>query len=229
MAYTSGGSFLPSDDINFTGQVQFAQTPTFGSGATGALVTTTGTQTLTNKTLTAPTIAGATISGTVTVATGASMINPSITGAVITGTVTIATGAALTNPSITGAVVTGVVTVASGATLTTPTVLMTAQAATATGATGGAGTALSSVTPALVTITGASGAAIDLATGAAVAGAFYYVKNINSSGILNIYAVGGTINGTTGTTAYALDPTGTPAALITCVVAGAWRASKLTS
>ena len=182
--YQSGGSFLPSGDINFTGQVNFALTPTFGAAATGAIVTTSDTQTLTNKTLTSPTVTGL---------------------------------------SATGATITGTVTVASGATLTTPTINFTAQALTATGATGGAGTALSVVTPVVASLTGASGSAIDIATGAGVAGATYFLRNINATGVITVYAVGGTIDGSTGTGGLALSPTGTKAAMLFCSAAGTWN------
>lgn len=210
--YQSGGSFLPAYDINFQGQCNFEKTPTFGAAATGAIVTTTDTQTLTNKTLTSPTVTGL-----------------SATGATITGTVTIATGATFTNPTINAAVITGTVTVASGATLTTPTINYTAQALTATGATGGAGTALSVVTPVVATLTGASGSAIDIATGAGVAGATYMLRNINATGVITVYAVGGTINGTTGTTGLALSPTGTKAAVLFCSAAGTWNVAGISA
>ncbi len=50
----AGGSFLPGDDVTFTGTVTFATPPTVTS--IGTITMTTATQTLTNKTLTAPTI-----------------------------------------------------------------------------------------------------------------------------------------------------------------------------
>jgi hypothetical protein len=155
--------------------------------------------------------------------TGATFTNPTIIGAVISGTVTVATGATFTNPTITGAVVSGTVTVASGATFTTPTVRYTAGQITSTGATGGAGTALSVVTPAVYALTGASGTAIDIATGAGVAGASYDLRNVNTTGVITVYAVGGTINGTTGTSGLALSPTGTKSASLVCTTTGAWQ------
>ena len=105
--------------------------------------------------------------------------------------------------------------------VTTPQIFLTTANATATGATGAAGTALTAVTPQLVVATGASGAGLDLITGAAVAGAFYVIMNA-MTGALNLYAVGGTINGTTGTTAYAITATGNRTAFAACVSAGAW-------
>lgn len=161
--------------------------------------------------------------------TGAVLTSPTITSPVISGTTTIATGATFTNPTINAAVITGTVTIASGATLTTPTVRYTAQALTATGATGGAGTALSAVTPAVATLTGASGAGIDIPTGAAIAGATYQLRNINATGVINVYAVGGTIDGVTGTTAFALSPTGTKGAALFCATAGQWQVSGITT
>lgn len=194
-----GGTFDPGKDVNFTGAVDFATAPTAGSAT---FATTTGTQTLTNKTLNAVTISGATISGTVTVATGAAMINPSITGAAITGTVT----------------------VASGATITTPTMLSTAATVTATGATGGAGAVLTAITPQAVVINaGATGSGVDIPTGAAVAGAQYEFYN-QVAATMRIYAVGGTINGTTGTTAFTITNTGNKYARFICTAAGVWFA-----
>lgn len=56
--FQSGGAFLPDNDVNFTGAVNFQAVPTFGTSTnnsvpTPALVTTTSTQTLTNKTINA--------------------------------------------------------------------------------------------------------------------------------------------------------------------------------
>ena len=57
---------------------------TAAHGATGAVVGTTNTQTLTNKTLTSPTISSPTVSGTVT-ATGATVSGGTLSGSTITG------------------------------------------------------------------------------------------------------------------------------------------------
>lgn len=54
---TSGGAFQPGADINFTGAVDFTPAPTIRGSEVP--VTTTATQTLTNKTLTSPTILAA--------------------------------------------------------------------------------------------------------------------------------------------------------------------------
>ncbi len=153
--YQSGGAFLPNEPVNFTKEVNFVTAPTSGTDAGTTFVTSTGTQTLTNKTL------------------------------------------------------------------TTPTVLFTAATVTATGATGSAAAALSAVTPALYTVTGASGAGVALPTGAAVAGAYYVLVN-KMTGAFNVYAVGGTINGVTGTTAFPVTATGNLTANVLCVSAGAW-------
>lgn len=206
--YASNASFTPASDVNVSGTWNFVNTPTFGSGATGAIVTTTGTQTLSSKTLTSPT-----------------MTSPSITGATITGTVTVATGASLVNPSITGATLTGAFTgahtVASGASITTPTILFTSANVTATGSTGSDAAGLSAITPVIVTATGVSGAGVNLPTGAAVVGACYIIHN-KMTGVLKIYSTGATINGTTGTTAFSLTATGNLQATAICTVAGAW-------
>ncbi len=213
MGSSAGGVFLPNDPPPSTGQVLTNATlinPTITGGTSGS-------------TFVNPSITGAVITGTVTIATGATITNPAIVGATVTGVVTIASGATLTTPAVSGATITGVVTVASGATITTPTILTTAGQITATGATGGAGTALSVVVPGAFALTGASGSAIDIATGAGLAGAFYYLRNVNATGVITVFAVGGTINGITGVTGVALSPTGTKAAVFACTVAGQWQ------
>lgn len=132
--------------------------------------------------------------------TGQTLVSP-----VITGSPTIASGATITSPTI-----------------TTPTLTWTAVQVTATGATGSAAASLGSVYPAVVCATGASGAGVNLPTGAAVAGAVYIIKNM-MTGALNVYSVGATINGTTGTTAYPITATGNLTAVAFCVNAGAWQ------
>lgn len=126
-----------------------------------------------------------------------------------------ASGTALVAPAITGAA-----TIASGATITTPTLLPTVADVTATGATGTDAAALGTVTPTLVTVTGASGAGVRVGTG--VVGAFYLLKNA-MTGVFNVYASGSTINGVTGTTAYAITATGNKLAWLFCRAAGAWQ------
>lgn len=98
----------------------------------------------------------------------------------------------------------------------------TAQVLTATGATGTTATEMSANVPVMCTVTGVSGAGIALPTGAAVPGALYLFKNM-TTGVLKIYAVGGTINGTTGTTAVSVTATGNLGGFIMCCAAGAWQ------
>ena len=163
----------------------------------------------TGQALTTPTITSATITGTTT-----------ISGATISGGTVTSTGSTLTSPTITAPVISGAATVASGATITTPTVLFTVSAVTATGATGGSGAVLPTVTPAFVTVTGATGSGVDLPTGPA--GAMYLFTNL-FAGTMRFYSVGGTINGTTGTTAFLLTTTGNKGVLAyNTTASGAW-------
>lgn len=134
----------------------------------------------------------------------------------------------LTTPTITSAAIAGTTTVTgtftlAGTTAITGTATFAWQvvAATSAGATGTDSTAIAIGAPGLITVTGASGAGIGLGTG--TAGQVYGIRNINATGVQNVYAVGATINGTTGTTAFALSPTGTKAAVLGCVTAGAWQ------
>lgn len=101
--------------------------------------------------------------------------------------------------------------------------LLNSQDAVASGATGSTATALSSVTPAVVAITGAASSGVGIPTGAAIPGAAYIFYN-GTTGAVSIYAVGGTINGTTGTTAFSLTATGNKMAIVACVEAGKWLA-----
>lgn len=101
--------------------------------------------------------------------------------------------------------------------------LETPQDVTATGATGSTAAQLTVFTPANIVATGASGAGVNIPTGAAMPGARYLVSN-QMTGVLNVYAVGATINGTTGTTAFAITATGNKLAHIVCVEAGVWLA-----
>lgn len=144
----------------------------------------------TNQTLTTPTISGGTISS-----------------------------ATISSPTMSAPVISGAATLASGATLTTPHVLFTVDSLTATGATGSAAAAASAIRPSIVLATGASGAGIDLGTGAA--GDFSIIQNL-MTGVLKVYSVGGTINGTTGTTAVSITATGNLTALAVCSAAGTW-------
>lgn len=108
-----------------------------------------------------------------------------------------------------------------GVTLTAPLMPFTAYDITATGATGTTAYQLTSTVPAVVNATGTSGAGINLVTGAAVPGAFLVIRNA-MTGVLNVYSVGATINGTTGTTAATITATGNRTALAYCAAAGAW-------
>ena len=88
-----------------------ASTSVHGITDTTALVTKTGTETLTNKTLTSPAIAGGTLSGTLTnngVISGGSITGAAVTGGSITGAAITAgsiTGSVGGNPTFTGTVV----------------------------------------------------------------------------------------------------------------------------
>lgn len=149
------------------------------------------------------------------------------------------TNQVLTTPSIASPTVTGTATgsltfagttVFSGSTTFSSTVVAPWQvvAATSAGTTGSDATAISIGAPGLITVTGASGAGVGLPV--ATAGAVYALRNINAAtGVQNVYAVGSTINGTTGTTALALSPTGTKAATLGCVTAGAWLVTAIST
>lgn len=98
-----------------------------------------------------------------------------------------------------------------------------AQDVTATGSTGSTATDLGAATyPGVVTITGASGAGVNLNVNACVPGAFYVMKNM-MTGVAKIYSVGATMNGTTGTTAISLTVTGNSTIVAFCTLAGAWQ------
>ncbi len=94
------------------------------------------------------------------------------------------------------------------------------QEITATGATGSTAATVTPAGMAFLSATGASGAGINLPVPAV--GDVYIVRN-NMTGALNIYSVGGSINGTTGTTAFPITATGTLGAMFACSTAGAWR------
>lgn len=133
--YQSGGAFLPEGDYNVKGQWNFEQDPTFGASGTGAIVTTTGTQTLTNKTLTAPVlttpdlgVASATsvnkvaLTAPATSATLALVDGTTVTGPAATGTIaTLAGTETLTNKTITAAVIPDWKVLAATATYTSTT------------------------------------------------------------------------------------------------------------
>lgn len=189
-----------------------------GSSAGGAFLPgdpppSTG-QALTNPTISGPTMTG-TMTGTYTI--GGTV---TITGATISGGTVTSTGSTLTAPTITAPVISGAATVASGATITTPTLPITTALLTATGSTGGNGGVMPTVYPAAVIITGATGSGVDLLTGPV--GQLFYLQNLAAAS-MRIYCVGGTINGTTGTTAYVITNTGNKAAIAVLTSAtGAW-------
>lgn len=100
-----------------------------------------------------------------------------------------------------------------------PAIQFNSQEVTATGATGSAAAAVTVPLPAFLNCTGTSGAGINLPYPAA--GAKAVIRNA-MTGVLKIYSVGATINGTTGTTAVSLTATGNLTAWAECSTAGAW-------
>ena len=101
------------------------------------------------------------------------------------------------------------------------------QELTATGATGSTATVVVTPPPAVLSVTGASGAGISLPKEAAIPGNYYILKN-KMTGALNVYSSGATINGTTGTTAFAITATGNLGGVIFCSNAGAWTTVGIT-
>jgi hypothetical protein len=101
-----------------------------------------------------------------------------------------------------------------------PYILSNAQEMTATGATGTTAASITVPSPAFLNVTGTSGAGINL--GVPVVGESYTIKNL-TTGALKIYAVGATINGTTGTTAFSLTATGNLQVTAYSSTAGAWQ------
>ncbi len=95
-----------------------------------------------------------------------------------------------------------------------------AQEVTLTGTSGTDAAVVTVPSPAILNCSGASGAGVNLwvpRVGDQVA-----IKN-TSSGTMKIYCVGGSINGTTGTTAATLTTTGTLGDIFWCATAGAWQ------
>ena len=123
--------------------------------------------------------------------------------------------------------VTGTTTIPSGATITTPRMTFSVQAITATGTTGSTAAAVAVSAPAILTVTGGTGASgVNLPV--PVAGDVFWVKSIGSGA--QVYCVGGTIFGTTGvtgTTAYPLSATGNLGSGFMCVTAGTWQVIPL--
>lgn len=102
-----------------------------------------------------------------------------------------------------------------------PTDVMTENAAemTMTGTTGSNAAPVTVPWPAFLDVTGTTGG-INLPV--PVVGARYWVKNA-SAATVNVYCVGGTINGTTGTTAVTITTTGNKGESFRCATAGAWQ------
>ena len=101
-----------------------------------------------------------------------------------------------------------------------PVTITNAQEVTLTGTTGTDAAVVTAPWPAILNCSGASGAGVNLPVPSV--GAQYVVKN-TSSGTLKVYCVGGSINGTTGTTAVSLTTTGTLGDIFWCATSGAWQ------
>ncbi len=101
----------------------------------------------------------------------------------------------------------------------TPIQRMNAQEVTITGATGTDAAAVTIPPPGYLNLAGVSGAGVNLPIPAV--GDFYSFRN-NTTGVAKIYCVGGTINGTTGTTAVSVSATGNLGGIAQCATAGAW-------
>jgi len=94
-----------------------------------------------------------------------------------------------------------------------------AQEVTLTGSTGTDAAIVTAPPGAILNCSGASGAGVNLPV--PTVGMSYVVKN-SSSGTMKIYCVGGSLNGTTGTTAVSMTTTGATGDLFWCATAGAW-------
>jgi hypothetical protein len=104
--------------------------------------------------------------------------------------------------------------------VTLPSVTFTTATLTATGTGSADATAVPAAYPAFVTVTGATGSGVSLPTGPI--GATYFVQNL-FAGTMRFYCAGGTINGTTGTTAALITTTGTKVAwFFNTSASGAW-------
>ncbi len=101
-----------------------------------------------------------------------------------------------------------------------PVAITNAQEVTLTGTTGTDAAIVTAPSPAILNCSGASGAGINLPV--PTVGMSYVVKN-SSSGTMKIYCVGGSLNGTTGTTAVSMTTTGTLGDQWFCATAGAWQ------
>lgn len=121
-----------------------------------------------------------------------------------------------TGQQLTAPVITGAMTVTGGA----ASFYWQTAALTATGTTGSNAANVTIGPPGLITVTGAASSGINLPV--PLGGEFYMIKNL-AAATINIYCVGGTINGTTGTTAATLTNTGTKGEGFMSVVAGQWQ------
>ena len=101
-----------------------------------------------------------------------------------------------------------------------PVQIVNAQEVTLTGTTGTDAAVVTVPSPAILNCSGASGAGVNLPV--PVVGQSYVIKN-SSSGTMKVYCVGGSLNGTTGTTAVSLTTTGTLGDQFFCATAGAWQ------
>ena len=105
-----------------------------------------------------------------------------------------------------------------------PVTITNAQEVTITGTTGTDAAVVTAPWPAILNASGASGAGLNLPV--PKVGAQYVVKN-SSSGTMKIYCVGGSINGTTGTTAVTITTTGALGDIFWCSTSGAWQTVPL--
>ncbi len=101
-----------------------------------------------------------------------------------------------------------------------PVTITNAQEVTLTGTTGTDAATVTAPWPAVLNCSGASGAGVNLPY--PKVGAQYVVKN-SSSGTMKIYCVGGSLNGTTGTTAVSITTTGATGDIAWCATDGAWQ------
>ncbi len=101
-----------------------------------------------------------------------------------------------------------------------PVFITNAQEVTLTGTTGTDAAVVTAPSGAILNCSGASGAGVNLPVPSV--GMSYAVKN-TSSGTMKIYCVGGSLNGTTGTTAVSLTTTGTLGDHWYCATSGAWQ------
>ena len=98
--------------------------------------------------------------------------------------------------------------------------LVNSQEVTITGTTGTDAAIVTVPSPAILNCSGASGAGVNLPVPSV--GMSYVIKN-TSSGTMKVYCVGGSLNGTTGTTAVSLTTTGTLGDQFFCATSGAWQ------